>query len=505
MNRPYSKLIAAVCLFVLLASHKGEELKQCSLNKGDVGPANLDLPISKDPEASVKFNFKNVVNPSMQKISHAHYRMEEDFGDLETSFGTYHIKSLDFLAASVTRLAGEQFPLEIIAHATRGASTKTKTHQKKKKSSKKSLKKKVATKPKSKNAAKGKNKTKKTKSGSKLVKNKNKKAKGKKGPDEAEDLFANSIPPYKAPVKDTHYHLSTPTHKVKAVKILPPKHKAKKPIKLNKKADSKKKKTKKNPKKKNPAQKSKAAKSKNAKKTKKDIKNKQDSPKSAPKTKPKTTLNKKKQKKTSKKSPKTTPKKSKNIKKKTTKPAKKTTKSKKTSKKPAKKTSKAKKASKKPAKKASKKAAKAKKPLKNPSKKSPSKPSSTKKTKAPALLKLSFLFEPAQVPYIELYPLGLGRGMVKKLPTKLKDPLNSKLTLHTVFSLNQLTDKYKKVIWYQAQSVFDGCKPATFMVLFEKLWVSPDQLKEFREVHPWRVATTSKLKTKIKSNFFAQA
>jgi len=148
--------------------------------------------------------------------------------------------------------------------------------------------------------------------------------------------------------------------------------------------------------------------------------------------------------------------------------------------------------------------------LKTDTKASSSNPLDAIKTEAekptPKLLKFSLLFEQAHVPYVELFTLGIGRGMIRKLPTKRADPLNSSLVLHTTFNLNNLVDNYKKVIWYEALSIMDDCKPATFVILFEKLWVGPIQMSEFRETTLKRLEFTRKLQnTTLWSNFVARA
>ena len=121
-------------------------------------------------------------------------------------------------------------------------------------------------------------------------------------------------------------------------------------------------------------------------------------------------------------------------------------------------------------------------------------------------LKFSILFEEASIPFIELYPLGIGRGMLKRIPTKRLDPENSKMALHTQFNLNNFVDNEKKFIWYEAESILDNCEPVHFLVLFDRLWVSKDQLAEFRESFHTRLKTTDKLNNEtLWANFITQA
>lgn len=129
-----------------------------------------------------------------------------------------------------------------------------------------------------------------------------------------------------------------------------------------------------------------------------------------------------------------------------------------------------------------------------------------KKVEAPLkLLKFSFFFEEAKIPYVELYSLGLGRDILRYLPTKRKDPLHSTMDLHTSFNLLKLTDNYKKVIWYKARSSMDNCKPALFLVLFDILWIGNDQLTEFFNPIESRVQTSDKLISQLSANFMVTA
>lgn len=132
-------------------------------------------------------------------------------------------------------------------------------------------------------------------------------------------------------------------------------------------------------------------------------------------------------------------------------------------------------------------------------------PKTPKKKPPTKLLKFSMFFEEANVPYVELYTLGLGRDTLRYLPTRKNDPLHSQLDLHTVFNIRRLTDNYKKVIWYEAKSVMDKCKPSIFMVLFDLLWVGTDQLAEFKNPVEKRVQTSEKLSKPILANFNVRA
>lgn len=125
----------------------------------------------------------------------------------------------------------------------------------------------------------------------------------------------------------------------------------------------------------------------------------------------------------------------------------------------------------------------------------PGKKQKSPKAKQPVLknLKFSVIFEQATVPFVELYPLGIGRGLVRKLPTKRDDPMNSKLPLHTTFNLGFFVDKYKKAVWYSAKSILDKCEPSHFLLMFETLWVSPEQLNEFRMSFHERIRASQKL------------
>lgn len=132
--------------------------------------------------------------------------------------------------------------------------------------------------------------------------------------------------------------------------------------------------------------------------------------------------------------------------------------------------------------------------------------SATSKRRSPLkLLKFSFFFEEAHIPYVELYTLGLGRDTLKYLPTKRKDPLHSGLDLHTTFNINKLVENYKKVVWYEARSIMDNCKPAIFMVLFDLLWIGQDQLTEFVNPIERALSTSGKLSSNIWANFLVTA
>jgi hypothetical protein len=132
-----------------------------------------------------------------------------------------------------------------------------------------------------------------------------------------------------------------------------------------------------------------------------------------------------------------------------------------------------------------------------------------KSKKQPVLKKLKFsvIFEQATVPFVELYPLGIGRGLLRQLPTKREDPKSSSLPLHTTFNLGFFVDKYKKAIWYSAHSMLDKCEPANFVVMFETLWVSPEQLNEFRMSFHERIRSSQKLPNNepIYTNFISKA
>lgn len=137
-------------------------------------------------------------------------------------------------------------------------------------------------------------------------------------------------------------------------------------------------------------------------------------------------------------------------------------------------------------------------------------PVAKKKLSADAVLnklKFSIIFEQATVPFVELYPLGIGRGLLRKLPTKRDDPNNSKLPLHTTFNLGLFVDKYKKAVWYSAHSVLDKCELVHFVLMFETLWVSPEQLNEFRLSFHKRIRTSEKLAANetILTNFISKA
>lgn len=123
----------------------------------------------------------------------------------------------------------------------------------------------------------------------------------------------------------------------------------------------------------------------------------------------------------------------------------------------------------------------------------------------PNIMKFSLLFEEATVPFVELYQLGFGRGMIKRLADKRKDPKESSLDLHTIFNADDLLDKISKVVWYEAQSVMDNCQKSLFLVLFEKLWVSHDQLDEFTEHVVERINTSSKLTESLSTNFLVES
>lgn len=140
------------------------------------------------------------------------------------------------------------------------------------------------------------------------------------------------------------------------------------------------------------------------------------------------------------------------------------------------------------------------------SKKSNKKQADKKKVKKPIkLLKFSFFFEEAKIPYVELYTLGLGRDIIRYMPTKRKDPLHSMLDLHTTFDVLKLTDNYKKVIWYNARSTMDNCKMVKFLILFDVLWIGTDQLTEFYNPIEKRVQTTDKLTSQLSANFMVTA
>ena len=123
----------------------------------------------------------------------------------------------------------------------------------------------------------------------------------------------------------------------------------------------------------------------------------------------------------------------------------------------------------------------------------------------PDILKFSLLFEEAEVPFLSLYPLGLGRGDLRLLPHRREDPRHSSLDLHTIFNIDNLVEGYSKVVWYKAQSVLDDSKTGIFMIMFDKLWIGSDQLAEFREHIENRVETSDKLNDTLWANFHVRA
>lgn len=96
-----------------------------------------------------------------------------------------------------------------------------------------------------------------------------------------------------------------------------------------------------------------------------------------------------------------------------------------------------------------------------------------------------FLFDRAEIPFPPLYKLGVGGGIIKKLPTSFSDPRESSVNLDHDFDLSQYVDNQTRFIRYNGNSVTENCEPTTFLILYEKLWASADQIEEF-EVNIYR-------------------
>ena len=61
--------------------------------------------------------FDTVTDPIIEKISHAHFRIIEDLGEIKINNHKYAINQIDFYTRSIHRIGGESMPLEMIASA----------------------------------------------------------------------------------------------------------------------------------------------------------------------------------------------------------------------------------------------------------------------------------------------------------------------------------------------------------------------------------------------------
>lgn len=97
-----------------------------------------------------------------------------------------------------------------------------------------------------------------------------------------------------------------------------------------------------------------------------------------------------------------------------------------------------------------------------------------------------FLFEKATVPFVHLFKLGIGRGVIRKLSRKEEDFRESFIKLHTTINFSPYVEDVKRFLRYEgndfnAKSKRGKCPKTTFNVMFETLWVSREQLEEFGE------------------------
>ena len=109
------------------------------------------------------------------------------------------------------------------------------------------------------------------------------------------------------------------------------------------------------------------------------------------------------------------------------------------------------------------------------------------------------LFDEGPITYPPLFGLGIGENMISKLSEKVKDPKNSFLTLSSRFNLRPLLDGVADFLMYKGDDLIGmfeglkdtgqlnkrrgmtkrGCPKTTYLIMFEKLWVSRQQLEEF--------------------------
>lgn len=95
------------------------------------------------------------------------------------------------------------------------------------------------------------------------------------------------------------------------------------------------------------------------------------------------------------------------------------------------------------------------------------------------------LFEKANIPFIYLFKIGIGRGVIRKLSRKEDDFNNSFITLYTTLNFSPYLEGEKRFLRYEGNDFNgkkgngNGCPRSVFNVLFERLWVGEGQLEEF--------------------------
>lgn len=103
-----------------------------------------------------------------------------------------------------------------------------------------------------------------------------------------------------------------------------------------------------------------------------------------------------------------------------------------------------------------------------------------------------FLFEKASVPFVHLFKIGVGRGEIRKLARKREDFRNSYIQLHTTLNFSPYVDDVRAFMRYEGND-FNGkskgksCPKSKFNIMFETLWVSEEQLEEFKGGFPLEI------------------
>ena len=93
-------------------------------------------------------------------------------------------------------------------------------------------------------------------------------------------------------------------------------------------------------------------------------------------------------------------------------------------------------------------------------------------------IEFSIFFEEGPLPYIELFSLGFGRNIIRKLPSCSDLPEDCSVRLASSFSFRSLLDSCKHFLLAK-QNRRGSCQPMIKLVLFEKLWIGKSQLREF--------------------------
>lgn len=86
------------------------------------------------------------------------------------------------------------------------------------------------------------------------------------------------------------------------------------------------------------------------------------------------------------------------------------------------------------------------------------------------VLKFSIFFEEGPIPYPELFSLGIGRGIIKNLPSYNLDPKDASLKLHTKMSFLKFVDDTSKFIMVKSKKSDEN----THLFMFEKLWLNKE-------------------------------